>query len=409
MKIAIISSGFYPVVDGVTVTLINRLHRLSKGGHQVLLLCPDYSSLEKIYPNWRDYTGNILPSVKVVSLASDSIMGLNFERNVMRKSYQTVLEELQNFQPDIIHVDEPERLFVGFLKIPCVDFAKENRIPCVSFFHTNFLEYGKDYFSPPAWLDIILKWIFQFPLAWIYNQYDATLVSSSLTAQKLSRMGIKNVVCGNFLGVDLAQFNRELRREQFFEDNYGISDIAQKVKLVFLGRLTPDKGWQFTINALFEMTEKVDFKNIAIIIAGDGSMRDEIAKKLGKLTPNIYFLGRIPHENVLALLANCDIHVTTSEKETRGLTVLEAFAAGIPAIAPRAGGIPDSIQDGWNGFLYEPQNCDDFAQKLKQLIDDPNLRQIMGTRGREYITKYSWDNTVNNLLQIWEEKIANRT
>lgn len=408
MKIAIISSGFLPVVDGVTVTLINRIYRLSKDGHQVLLLCPDYSSLEKIYPNWRKYTGNILPGVKVINLPSNSLMGLNFDRNVTKQSYQILLEKLHEFQPDIIHVDEPERLFVGFLKTPGVDFAKENHLPCISFFHTNFLEYGKDYFSTPAWLDIILKWIFQLPLAWIYNQYDATLVSSSITAQKLSRMGIKNVVRGSFLGIDLAQFNRDLRREQFFEDRYNISDIAQKVKLVFLGRLTPDKGWKFTINAWFEMANKVDFKNIAVIIAGDGSMRDEIAKKLGKLTPNLYFLGRIPHEDVPALLVNCDIHITTSEKETKGLTILEAFAAGIPAIAPRAGGISDSIQDGWNGFLYEPQNCDDFTKKLKQLIDDPNLRKIMGARGRDYIVEYSWDNAVKNLLQIWEEKIAAR-
>ncbi|OKH26160.1 glycosyl transferase family 1 [Hydrococcus rivularis NIES-593] len=408
MKIAIISSGFFPVVDGVTVTLINRIYRLSKDGHQVLLLCPDYSSLEKIYPNWRKYTGNILPGVKVINLPSNSLMGLNFERNVTKQSYQIVLEKLHEFQPDIIHVDEPERLFVGFLKTPGVDFAKKNHLPCISFFHTNFLEYGKDYFSTPAWLDIILKWIFQLPLAWIYNQYDATLVSSSITAQKLSRMGIKNVVRGSFLGIDLAQFNRDLRREQFFEDRYNISDIAQKVKLVFLGRLTPDKGWKFTINAWFEMANKVDFKNIAVIIAGDGSMRDEIAKQLGKLTPNLYFLGRIPHEDVPALLVNCDIHITTSEKETKGLTILEAFAAGIPAIAPRAGGISDSIQDGWNGFLYEPQNCDDFTKKLKQLIDDPNLRKIMGARGRDYIVEYSWDNAVKNLLQIWEEKIAAR-
>ncbi|AFY77149.1 glycosyltransferase [Pleurocapsa sp. PCC 7327] len=408
MKIAIISSGFLPIVDGVTVTLINRIHRLSKDGHQVLLLCPDYSSLEKIYPNWRKYTGNILPRVKVINLPSNSLMGLNFDRNVTKQSYQIVLEKLHEFQPDIIHVDEPERLFVGFLKTPGVDFAKENHLPCISFFHTNFLEYGKDYFSTPAWLDIILKWIFQLPLAWIYNQYDATLVSSSITAQKLSRMGIKNVVRGSFLGIDLAQFNRDLRCEKFFEERYGISDIAQKVKLVFLGRLTPDKGWKFTINALFEMAKKVDFKTIAVIIAGDGSMRDEIAKKLGKLTPNLYFLGRIPHEEIPALLVNCDVHITTSEKETRGLTILEAFAAGIPAIAPCAGGIPDSIQDGWNGFLYEPQNCDDFAKKLEKLIDDPSLRQVMGARGREYIAEYSWDNAVRNLLQIWEEKIAAR-
>ncbi len=111
MKIAIISSGFLPVIDGVTVTQINRVRELSQYGHQVLLFCPDYSQLANIYPLWQAYTGNILPGVKVVNLDSESFLGLDFERNVSTKSYQVVLQELQNFQPDIIHVDEPERLF----------------------------------------------------------------------------------------------------------------------------------------------------------------------------------------------------------------------------------------------------------------------------------------------------------
>jgi glycosyltransferase involved in cell wall biosynthesis len=408
MKIAIISSGFLPVVDGVTVTLINRLQRLSQWGHQVLLLCPDYSSLEKIYPNWRDYTGNILAGVKVINLPSDSLLGLDFERNVTRKSSQILWQELQNFQPDIIHVDEPERLFFGFLKIAGVAFAKKNNIPCASFFHTNFLEYGKDYFNTPAWLDAILKRIFQFPLSWIYNQYDVTLVSSSVTCQKLSRIGIKNLLQGDLLGINIEQFGFDLRNDNFFENKYKLSNIAKKVKIVFLGRLTPDKGWKFTINTLTKIAQEVNLEQIALIVAGDGIMRHEIAQKLSKLTANIYFLGRIYPDDVPALLINCDLHITTSEKETKGLTILEAFAAGIPIIAPRAGGIIDTIQDGWNGFLYEPQNYDDFATKLKLLIEDANLRQVMGTKGREYVSKYSWDRAVKNLLKIWEEQILTR-
>lgn len=408
MKIAIISSGFLPLVDGVTVTLLNRLHKLSQNGHQVLLFCPDYSPLEKVYLDWKDYTGNILPGVRVVNLSSESFMGLDFERNVTGKSYQIVLQELQKFQPDIIHVDEPERLFTGFMRIPGVDFAKRARIPCVSFFHTNLLEYGKDYFSTPSVVDAIIKAVLKRPLTWIYNSYDITLVASSVTHKKLSKMGIHNLVKGDLLGFDAARFHPELREERFFEKKYGLLDITQKVKLIFLGRLTPDKGWRFTMNTFSKFAQDVNFGNIALIIAGDGSMRDEITKRLGNLTPNVYLLGRIHPNDVPALLANSDIHVTNSEKETRGLTVLEASAAGIPVIAPRAGGLTDSIQDGCNGFLFNPQNQDDFVKKLKLLIDNPTLRQTMGAKGREYVARYSWDNAIENLLKIWEEQIAKK-
>jgi glycosyltransferase involved in cell wall biosynthesis len=397
MKIAIISSGFLPVIDGVTVTLINRLQKLSEYKHQVLLFCPDYSGVEKIYPDWKDYTGNILPGIKVINLASDSLLSLDFERNVTSASYQTVWQELEKFQPDLIHVDEPERLFCGFLRRPGIDFARRNQIPCVSFFHTNFLEYGKDYFNTPVWLDKIIRAILNLPLAWIYNGYDVTLVSSQITAQKLSKLGIKNVLQGEFLGVDLNKFVEKIPDRTFWE--------TQKVKLIFLSRLTPDKGWKFAIAALDKMAKEIDLSHISLTIAGDGAMRDEIAKSLEKIGLDVHFLGRISPDAVPSLLANGDIFVTTSEKETRGLTVLEAFAAGIPAIAPRAGGVIDSIQEGWNGFLYEPHNWEDFIDKLKLLIENSTLRETMGKRGKESIVNYSWDNAVKNLLKIWQEQM----
>ena len=406
MKVAIISSGFFPVIDGITVTLFHRLQKLSEYGHQVLLFCPDYTCLKKIYPNYQVYTGQILPGVKVVNLSSTSFLDLEFERNVDYKSYQTVLQELEKFQPDIIHVDEPERLFWGFLRIPGVDFAKRHHLPCVSFFHTNFLEYGEDYFPLPPLLENLIKSGFKLFLQWLYNSYDLTLVSGEITYRKLLDWKINRVYKSDLLGVDVPKFSPLLREENFWEQKYQITNLESKIKLIFLGRLTPDKGWKFTIDAFSQSLDEINPENIALIIAGDGSMRAEIAEKLSKFTANVHLLGRIPPEDVLTLLANADVHVTTSEKETKGLTILEAFASGIPVIAPRAGGAIDSIKDGWNGFLFTPKDEKDFISKLKLLIDNPTLRQTMGANAQNYVTKYTWDYTVQNLLDIWREQIA---
>jgi len=266
----------------------------------------------------------------------------------------------------------------------------------VSFFHTNFLDYGKDYFNPPHWLDAIIKKLLKIPLAWIYNEYDLTLTSSKITAQKLTKLGIKNVLQGDLLGVDIKAFEDNIRDRSFPE---------QKVKIIFLSRLTPDKGWKFAIAAFSKMAKEIDLSKITFIIAGDGIMRDEITKSLEKLNLDVHFLGRISPDEVPSLLANGDIFVTTSEKETRGLTVLEAVAAGIPAIAPRAGGVIDSIEDGWNGFLYEPQDSNDFIDKLKLLIENSALRETMGARGKAFVAEHSWDSTVKNLLKIWQDQM----
>ncbi len=203
MKIAIISSSFFPVIDGVTIAVFYRLRRLSELGHQVILFCPDYSVLKNIYPNWQDYTGIIMPGITVVNLPSTESIGLDFERDVTSKSYQIVEQKLRYFQPEIIHIDEAERLAARFLKIPGVKFAKKSKIPCIAFFHTNYIEYFDDYFALPWGLNVLLKTILARVFSWIYNQYNLTLVASKITQKNLRQLGIKNLYLRDILGVYL--------------------------------------------------------------------------------------------------------------------------------------------------------------------------------------------------------------
>jgi glycosyltransferase involved in cell wall biosynthesis len=385
---------------------LQRLQRLSQWGHEVRVFCPDYRSLAAIYPNWEAYTGEILPGVTVVNLPSTSFMGVEFERNVSWRAHPLLWRELLQFSPQIIHVDEPERLFVGLLRFPGVAVAKQLGVPCVSFFRTNFLEYVDDFFPLPPLALIPLKGFLKGVIVRTYNAYDLTLVASPITHQKLVQMGIQNTRYAPLLGCDTDKFHPSLRRAGFFEQAYGLPQVDGTVKLVFLGRLTPDKGWQFTMEAFTQLVQQVDPTRVSLLIAGDGAMAEEIQQRLGALVPQVHLLGRVPPDDVPALLANGDIHVTTSEKETRGLTVLEAFAAGIPVIAPRAGGVVENMQDGWNGFLFTPQDQKDFVTKLQTLIDDSDLRQTMGRHARDCVADFSWDAAVKQLVDIWEFQLA---
>jgi glycosyltransferase involved in cell wall biosynthesis len=407
MKIAMICSGFLPVVDGVTIAVFNRLQRLSELGHSVLVLCPDYRAIAEIYPNWQTYRGEILPSIQVVTLDSTPFMGMTFERNVSGGSYATVLEQLEQFQPDIIHVDEPDRLFLGFGRIPGIDYAKQHHIPCVSFFHTFFLLLMDDFIPLPSSLIWVLK---QLARRWItcrvFNAYDATLVASQFTYQTALQLGLKRVINNNFLGVDTETFHPRLKTPHFFHQHYGLPDLDSSVTLTFVGRLTPEKGWKFTLNAFTWMARTYNLQNVSLIIVGDGPMRDQIQQTLERVGLRIFCLGRVPHEQMPAVFANSDIHVTTCDKETRGLTILEAAAAGIPAIAPRSGGVCNSIQDGWNGVLFNPGDRQDFADKLLHLVNDAALRQTLGRNGREQVMHSSWDQAVQSLLEVWQAQIT---
>ena len=405
MKIAIISSSFFPVIDGVTIAVFNRVKQLNDWGYRVKLLCPDYGVIEDIYSTWQNYTGNILPGVEVINLPSTESIGLDFERDFARPSYSLLEQELAAFQPDLIHVDEAERIGLCLLKLPGVKYARQHKIPCVAFFHTNYLDYLDDYFNLPWVLNSVIKKLLGFIFTRIYHAYDLTLVSSSVTNGKLQQMGIKNLRCGDLLGFDARQFSNVVRTADFFSQQYNLPNLEGKIKLIFLGRLTPDKGWSFALEAFQSLPFGV-LEKVAFIIAGDGNIKEDIEQALSKLTNDVYLLGRIAPELVAPLLVNGDIFITNSEKETRGLTVIEAAAAGIPAIAPRRGGVIDTVQDGETGFLYQPQNIKDFLDKLNLLIADADLRQSMGRKAKEVIKQYSWEQAVSNLVTIWSEQIS---
>jgi glycosyltransferase involved in cell wall biosynthesis len=408
MRVAIITSGFLPVIDGVTVSGMHRLQRLSDWGHEVILFCPDYRSLEDCYPDWEKYTGNILPGIRVVNLPSTGFMGLDFERNVSFFAHRILLKELREFSPDIIHVDEPERLAMGFLKAPGEIYAKKHNIPCVCFYRTNFLDYIDDYFNFSSLGLSTAKWVSKKLLLFIYHAYDKTLVSSKVTYQKLIDMGFNNAEYRNLLGFDAQNFKHCSRQNRYFELVYGLQGIEEKVKLIFLGRLMPDKGWDFTLNAVEQFKDSPVLKNMVFLIAGDGPMREEIMTSLKQYTAEVYWLGRVAPENIPALLSNSDLHVTTSQKETRGLTVLEALASGIPVIAPQAGGVTENIRDGWNGYLFAPNDAADFWHKLEDLVNYAEKRAEMGLNGRESMMDYGWDVTVQNLVEVWQELIAQK-
>jgi glycosyltransferase involved in cell wall biosynthesis len=404
MKIAIISSSFFPVIDGVTIAVFNRVKQLSSLGYSVKLFCPDYSSIEHIYPNWQEYTGEIFPGVTVINLPSTESIGLDFERDVTPESYQIVDRELAAFQPDLIHVDEPERLATRFLKIPGVKFARQQQIPCVAFFHTNYLEYFDDYVQLPFGLNKIIKNLLGKLFAKIYNQYNLTLTASKVTEGKLNQMNINNVRFDELLGIDNTKFALLTKEPGFFAKTFNLPQIDRQIKLIFIGRLTPDKGWDFALKSFAELQPETIAK-IALIIIGDGPMKQEIETSLSKLTSHVHLLGRVSPSDIPALLTNSDIFVTNSEKETKGLAVMEALAAGITAIAPRAGGIIDTIDDGETGMLYQPQDSTDFLNKLTLLISDSDLRQSIRLKAREICCQGSWQQTNNNLIRIWWREI----
>ncbi|MGB2924981.1 MAG: glycosyltransferase [Limnothrix sp.] len=373
MKIAIISSTFLPCHDGVSITLFERLKKLSEANHSVLCFVSSYADIDHIYPDWNRYSGNIFPSVKVITLPSEEWMGVEQERNPQRKSLPTIENTLAEFKPDIIQVEEPERLWTTLFSLPGLAYAKKYHIPYIGCYRTNFIDYIPDYV--PSFSVGVAKWAATLLTKWVYSQFTITLVGSKFIERKLVDWEFKNVDYVKVIGPPVVDNAKALKNPNFFENHHNLPKVDQTVKILFLGRLSPDKNWDFTCKYLHKLKDELSTEKFTILVAGRGELEKQIrASNFAAELPTV-MLGEVPHEQIPQLLANVDLHVTASLKETFGRTVQESLYVGTPVLAPDCDWTRNLVESDFNGVLYQPESSSDFIKKLADLIDNEGDRQ----------------------------------
>jgi len=120
-----------------------------------------------------------------------------------------------------------------------------------------------------------------------------------------------------------------------------------------------------------------------LLVAGDGAAAPAVRAALeAAVGDRVRFLGRLPATAVADLCRASDLFVWPALREAYGLAILEALAAGLPVVACREGGVPDLVEDGWNGLLAPRRAADDLASRVDRLLDDVTLRRAMGARAR---------------------------
>ena len=133
--------------------------------------------------------------------------------------------------------------------------------------------------------------------------------------------------------------------------------------------------------------------NAELIVAGDGSQRATLERlALDLQLRHTKFLGRVEHEGIVEQYQEADIYLNGSEIDNQPLSILEAFACGLPVVTTNAGGIPDMVSDGETGFVVNRGDHEAMASRaLRLLLAEPSLATSMTQRAREECAKYSWD------------------
>ncbi len=124
-----------------------------------------------------------------------------------------------------------------------------------------------------------------------------------------------------------------------------------------------------------------------LVVVGDGEARPAVEAALAPLGARIAWAGRQPFAALPGIYAACDLYVWPAVGEAYGMALLEAAAAGLPAVAGRVRGVGDVVMDGATGLLAAPGDPADFAAKVHLLLASPAWRQEMGERAALFVAR----------------------
>jgi len=194
-------------------------------------------------------------------------------------------------------------------------------------------------------------------------------VANSL--QRLYGIGNSRVVW-NCIPTDLYASPQTSRQAWRVKQGFSEEDVL----FVCVARFAPQKNHALLINA-FAKGPASDPK-AHLVLAGQGVLRAQLQERVNKLglTSRVHFLGL--RTDIPDVLGAADIFALGSDYEGNPLSVIEAMAAGLPIVSTAAGGVPELLQNGKQGFIVEPGQGERLSEAMMTLLKDPGLRQTMG-------------------------------
>ncbi len=260
---------------------------------------------------------------------------------------------------------------------------------------------------------IVLLKVFRVKRVYHMHNKGVSKYNNHLFFKLLYKFIFKNaqvILLSNHLYYDIEKF---VKKTEVYVCPNGVPEIKNSrsktvnniVQLLFLSNLIESKG----VYVLLESCKRLDEANINFkcnFIGGQGDISEiDINTKIDEynLQYKVRYLGRKYGKEKEEYYNNADIFVfpTYYHNETFGLVNLEAMQYSLPVISTFEGGIPDLIKNGVSGFLIPQQNVDILTEKLKYLIENPEIRLKMGQEGRiRYEKEFTLIKFEENLLNI---------
>jgi glycosyltransferase involved in cell wall biosynthesis len=203
-------------------------------------------------------------------------------------------------------------------------------------------------------------------------------------------------------GVDTEKFQPAAdKRKAKLAFGLNPDDIA----IVSVGRLYARKGLFTLIESIPAVVAR--FPKAKFIVSGKGQS-DEMAKLIAhaqrlEVRDNLVFTGYTPDKKLPMLYQAADVFAFSTFYEHHPFAVLEAMATGLPVVTTTVGGIPETIQNGKNGWLVEPFNVSQFSEKILHLLENPAEAAEMGAAARKTVVEQlDWRIVVKEAMEVYE-------
>jgi len=373
---------------------MNQANELASRGHEVSIFHPRAHRVDrnqKIAGLDRDIKAFGLP----FSVPIHSIPKLRFSIPLFLYTYR----RLRIAPPDLIHVHTEfgcgiEGMFLGRWK----------KVPVFGTFHTFFAEpeYLKQFHLPNFSLTRKAMWAYSVTF---YNRCCHVVSPSKSVRDNLVKRGLKTKVTLLSNGIEPIQF-RPKQEMEAFRRSLGVSGFS----FIYVGRISPEKSLGVLLGAFYRATQVNP--EAKLVIVGAGPSDTEIDAKLAEfgIKDNVVRTGRIERDVLMSenypLLG--DVFVTASKTENQPVSLLEAMAFGLPMIGPRAKGIPELVQDGSDGIIFEPDDEQGMADAMIRLMQDDPLRKRMSAAALANANEHRLDKIGEKLEKLYQDAVSSR-
>lgn len=318
-----------------------------------------------------------------------------------RSAYNDVLDRIDRFNPDIVHVHNFFPLFSPSIFDACL----ERRVPSILTLHnyrivcpTALLMWGGEICERS--LHGSSYWA--VPQKVYRNSYLGTLALAHMIEHHKKR-GTWREKVDRFICLT------EFAKSKFVEAGIPAEKIAIKPNFipdpgcdrvaenrnygVFIGRMSREKGLDVAMNAW----RLLDFPLRAF---GEGDTPEDVPEA-------VQFMGRKNKDELLPELRGARFMVIPSIwYEGFPMVILEAFSCGVPVVCSRLGSLEEIVEDGYTGLHFEPGDSQDLAEKIQWMADHPAEARAMGENARQvYLEKYTPQRNYQMLMEIYQSVV----